>query len=398
VLAKHFSLRNLDLAEDVVQATLMDALRVWRTHGVPDNPTAWVRRVAKNKLLDVLRHDRMATSHANRIGKNELSMETIDDSFLDSEIADSQLRMMFVCCSPQLADEDRIAMALKTLCGFGTEEIARALLITSEAAKKRLQRAKAQLAEADVSLELPDPAELERRLAGVYRILYLLFNEGYLSTSNDDSIRRELCEEAIRLTTLLADHPRYSRPSSDALLALMLFHAARFDSRIDEAGRIVLLGDQDRTTWDQEMIELATARLDRSARGTVISRYHLEAGIAYEHCRATSLAATNWDAVIQLYDALIGAGVTAVLQLNRVIAIAQRDGPTAGLKAIRDDSLESTLVRHHLLHATVGELHRRCGNLVFAAEAIDRALACSPSPAERQILMTKRQALQQATS
>lgn len=390
VLAKLFSLRNLDLAEDVVQATLMDALRVWRTRGVPDNPTAWVRRVAKNKLLDLIRHDRMATSHAPHIGKEELTITAIDDSFVDSEIADSQLRMMFVCCDPRLADEDRVALALKTLCGFGLEEIARALLISGEAAKKRLQRAKAMLADAGVSLEVPPASELEKRLAGVHRVLYLLFNEGYLSTSDDQAIRRDLCDEAIRLSTFLTDHPRYGRPSSDALLALMLFHAARFDARVDEAGRIVLLGDQDRSTWDVAMIEMATRRLDRSARGTVISRYHLEAGIAYEHCRAVSLQATNWNAVIQLYEALIAAVPSAMYQLNRAIALAERDGPTAGLAAIRMAELEKQLIGHHLLHATMGELHRRNGDDSKAIAAYDRALSCSPSPAERTMLMAKR--------
>jgi predicted RNA polymerase sigma factor len=224
----------------------------------------------------------------------------------------------------------------------------------------------------------------------VHCVLYLLFNEGYLSTADDHSIRRDLCDEAIRLTTLLADHPRYSRPSSDALLALMLFHAARFDARIDDAGRIVLLGDQDRATWDAAMIQAASARLDRSAHGTVISRYHLEAGIAREHCQAPSLATTNWDMVIRLYDLLVAAVPTPILQLNRAIAIAERDGPTAGLTAIQEAQLETTLAGHHLVHATIGELHRRTGDEARAVEAFDRALSCSPSPAERQMLLAKR--------
>jgi RNA polymerase sigma factor (sigma-70 family) len=389
VLAKHFSLRNLDLAEDVVQATLLEALRAWQTRGVPDNPAAWVRQVAKNKLLDHLRHERVISQKADQLAELEGAKDTIDDGFLDSEIEDGQLRMMFVCCVPELEAVDRLALALKTLCGFNFVEIGRALQLNPETVKKRLQRAKAHLQEFNLALDVPLPHELERRLAGVHAVLYLLFNEGYLSTANDQTIRLDLCDEAIRLATLLADHPRYHRPSSDALLALFLFHRARFDSRIDDAGRIVLLGDQDRRTWDKSVMNMAFDRLDRAARGTRLSRYHVEAGVAYEHGRASSLATTNWDRIIQLYDLLINFEPTPTLQLNRAIALAERDGPSAGLNAMQAEQLEASLGQHHLYHATVGELLRRLGESSLAKEAFQRALNCSPSPAEKLLLSQK---------
>lgn len=384
-LARLVTPANLDLAEEVVQASLLEALRVWRTRGVPDNPAGWVRRVAKNKLIDRLRHRRIEHDYARRF-PNEPT--TFDAAFDDAAIADDQLRMIFVCCEPRLAADDRLALTLKSLCGFGIDELARAFLVAAETMKKRVQRARTKLAEWNVPFDLPS-ADCEPRLNAVHHVLYLLFNEGYLSTADDRAIRADLCDEAIRLGTMLADHPQLGRPSTDALVALMLFHAARQDARLDDAGRIVLLGDQDRTRWDATMLAQARARLDRSARGTVISRYHLEAGIARCHAEAESLAATDWPMIVRLYDALIAAIPSPVFELSRAVAIGERDGPKAGIEEIESARLPERLPSYHLVDAALGDFYRKLGYAAVARRHFEAALAKSPSPRERELLTDK---------
>ncbi len=307
VLTRVFGLRNLDLVEDMVQSALVEALQAWRAHGVPDNPSAWMHRVARNKVVDALRHRdtvlRLAPAWAQL---RPAAPETaIDDLLLDSEIEDSQLRLMFACCHPILARENQIALTLKSLCGFSNAEIARGLLVSDETVKKRVQRARQQLCDEHVNLEVPRAEDLAGRLDSVHQCLYLLFNEGYAASSGDDTIRTDLCEEAVRLCHLLCGHAHCRSPASFALLALMLFHAARFDARTDAQGKLLLLEDQDRTQWDQPLIARARYFLDQSAEGKTISLYHLEAGIALLHCTVASFAETNWRAILELYEALL---------------------------------------------------------------------------------------------
>jgi RNA polymerase sigma-70 factor (ECF subfamily) len=243
VLTRIFGWRNFDLVEDMVQATLVDALQSWHLRGVPDNPAGWVHRIAKNKILDALRRDKIGQrAVAEWAAARPTHEQGLDELFLDAEIEDSQLRMIFACCHPRLARENQLALTLKALGGFGNSEIARALLASEEAIKKRLQRATRDLIDHQVTLEPPESGELAERLDSVHQVLYLLFNEGYSSSEGETAIRVDLCEEAARLCHLLCSQPRFRTPPTRALMALMLFHAARLDARLDQHGSFLLIG------------------------------------------------------------------------------------------------------------------------------------------------------------
>jgi RNA polymerase sigma-70 factor (ECF subfamily) len=288
VLTRIFGWRNFDLVEDMVQATLVDALQAWRVR-VPDNPSGWVHRVAKNKVLDALRRDQIGhRALAEWAAARPAHEVRLDELFLDDEIEDSQLRMMFACCHPRLARENQLALTLKALCGFGNSEIARALLVTEETVKKRLQRATRDLIDHQIALHPPRAGELAQRQDSVHQVLYLLFNEGYSSSESETAIRDDLCEEAVWLCHLLCSHERFRTPTTRALLALMLFHAARLDARRDRRGSLLLMEEQDRGQWDRRLIGRAQELLNEAAEGTVLSTFHLEAGIACLHCVASN--------------------------------------------------------------------------------------------------------------
>jgi RNA polymerase sigma factor (sigma-70 family) len=387
VLTGIFGWRNFDLVEEMVQSTLVDALHSWRIRGIPNNPSGWIHRVAKNKVLDALRRQETA----QRAGKEWAvrrpdAPPTIDELFLDSQIEDSQLRMMFACCHPRLARENQLALTLKALGGFGASEIARALLVAEETVKKRLQRATRDLVDNDVSLDVPPADELMARLTAVHQVLYLIFNEGYCATGGGSAIRVHLCEEAARLCYLLCAHPHCGTPSTHALMALMLFHAARLDGRLDPHGSVLLLEDQDRSRWDFELIQQARAWLDRSAQGTAISSYHLEAGIAMHHCLAPTYAATDWGAILRLYDALLTMHRSPVYLLNRAIVIAQIDGPEAGIEAIQGSGFASSLSHYHLLDVTLGDLYLRAGSFKQARKHLEAAKCKTESQFDRELI------------
>ena len=392
VLTRFFGWPHFDLVEDMVQATLVEALQSWQHRGAPDNPSAWVHHVAKNKILDALRRQRIDRDALTQWAASHPTVQVgLDDLFLDSEIEDSQLRMIFACCHPHLARENQIALTLKTLCGFGNAEIARALLVSEETIKKRLQRARAELVEQSVSLESPPADEIAQRLDVVHQVLYLLFNEGYSASKGDSAIRTDLCEEAARLCYLLCSHEHLATPATNALMALMLFHAARLDARLDERGAILLMEEQDRSRWDQRLIRRAQEFLHLSAEGTAVSPFHLEAAIACHHGTAPSYAETNWPAILGLYDALIRLQRSPLYLLNRAIVVAQIEGPDEGLRALDEIGQDPTLRQYHFFDATLGELYRRAGDLdrarqhftvarqktnsCFDHELIDRRLA-----------------------
>jgi RNA polymerase sigma-70 factor (ECF subfamily) len=386
VLTRIFGWRNFDLVEDMVQATLLDALQAWQG-GVPDNPSGWVHRVAKNKILDALRRNKIGQRVVEEwaVGR-PIQEEKLDELFLDAEIEDSQLRMMFACCHPRLAREDQLALTLKALCGFGNSEIAHALLVTQETIKKRIQRATRDLVDHQIALDPPPVDELAARLDGVHQVLYLLFNEGYSSSEGDTAIREDLCEEAVRLCQLLCSHPRCCTPATYALMALMLFHAARLEARLDQRGSILLMEEQDRSKWDQRLIEKAQEFLNRSAEGKVVSPFHLEAGIAYHHCTARNYAETDWPAILRLYDALLTIHPSPVYQLNRAIVVAQIEGPQAGIQALEAARADSALRHYHLFDATLGELSRRAGDFKRAHRHFEAARHKTKSPFDRELL------------
>jgi RNA polymerase sigma factor (sigma-70 family) len=387
VLTRFFGWRNFDLVEEMVQATLVDALQSWRARGIPDNPSAWVHRVAKNKVIDALRRTEIQRRvNLEWAANRPAGREGIDDLFLDTSIEDSQLRMIFACCHPSLARENQIAMALKALCGFGISEIARALLVPEETIKKRLQRATLDLVEHGVRLEPPECTQLIERLDVVHQVLYLIFNEGYSCSKGEAAIRTDLCEDAAHLCYMLCAHPAFSTPTTRALMAIMLFHAARLDARLDDHGSVLLMEDQDRARWDASLIRRAQEFLDDSAEGTTISAYHLEAGIAFHHCTAKSYAETNWPAILFLYDKLLSIHRSPVYVLNRAIVVAEIEGPAAGIRALEEAGGNKSLKNYHLYDATLGEFHRRAGDLDLARRCLEAARQKTRSPHDHAII------------
>lgn len=389
VLAGLFGLRDLALAEDVVQDAFRQALETWPYYGVPKNPSAWLMTTAKNRALDVLRREQTARKHAPELARRLESEWTrapaVDELFAPGAIKDAELRMMFSCARPDLSEEARLALVLHLLCGFGVDEIAAAFLKKRDAMEKRLVRAKKELARAEGLFDLTS-ADVAERLPAVLRALYLLFNEGYHGASAETPVRAELCREARRLAASLLEDPRTDVPAARALAALFAFLAARLPGRTDEAGELASLEDQDRSRWDADLIAEGIRHLDRSARGEELTPYHLEAAIAAEHARAARAADTDWGAIVALYDRLLAREPSPVVALNRAIAVAQRDGPESGLREIGLIEDRARLERYPFYHAALGELERRRGRAPEARAHLLAARGLARSPAERRFL------------
>lgn len=387
VLVRRVGLRHLEAVEDAVQGALLAALTAWVPDGIPHDPGAWLYRVAHNSLLGVLRKDLGhqhildgAADHGADGGE-----EPVAPAFA-SEVRDQLLRMLFVCCDERIPQESRLVLALKTLCGFSTGEIAFRLFTTEANVYKRLTRARERLRQGEVDTQTPPLESLRSRLPGVHAVIYLLFNEGYLSTHAEHAIRAELCEEAIRLGTLLATHPVGAEPPTFALLALMHLHAARLASRQDATGGLLLLEEQDRSLWDREHLEQGATWLARAADGDVFTRFHAEAGIAAQHCFAPSFADTRWNEIAELYAMLERIDPSPIHTLNRAVAVAQGRGPQAGLAVLDGMAPPAWLDGHYLWDAVLADLHHRAGNAATAERHRDQALAAAPSTAVRQLL------------
>jgi RNA polymerase sigma-70 factor (ECF subfamily) len=388
VLIRIFGLEHLGLAEDVVQEALARALQVWPFQGVPENPSAWLMRTARNLALDVVRRQKnFRDKQPEIIQAMERDIAAPDGAiFSEQEIADDRLRLMFVCCHPVIPPEAQVALALKTLCGFGITEIARAFLTSDAAIAKRLVRARQKIHEAGIPFEIPSGPELEERLDGVLQSLYLLFNEGYKASAGDKLIRQDICEEAIRLGMLLAQHPAGDRPETHALLALMLLTAARTPARTDEVGNLLRLEEQDRTKWDRAMIARGMFHLARSAAGDRLSKYHLQAAVAACHCEAKDYASTNWEKILALYDRLVVCDPSPVIALNRTVALAEARGPQAGIEAINAIPDRQSLERYYLFYAVTGELELRLGRFRAAAAVFRKASELADLNSEKAFL------------
>jgi RNA polymerase sigma-70 factor (ECF subfamily) len=323
-LTRIFGVHNLALAEDVVQDAFSRALEVWKVRGVPENPGAWLMATAKNRALDVVRRERSATRFAPEVGRlldSEWTTATVvDEAFAEQTVLHEQLRMMFSCCHPRLPEEVHVALILNILCGFGATEIASAFLSSRAAIEKRIQRGKKVLAASNRLFDLTD-SDFEQRLDSVRRALYLLFNEGYHSASGETAVRAELCGEAIRLAELLREYPAADTPATNALAALMYLHAARLPARVDSAGDLHSLMQQDRSSWDTRLLAEGLALFERSAAGTELTAYHLEAAIAAAHASARSIEETNWETIVSLYDRLMDVAPSPVVALNRASQI-----------------------------------------------------------------------------
>lgn len=387
VLVRQVGLHQLGAVEDAVQSALLAALTAWVVNGIPDNPSGWLYRVAQNHLLGTLR--KAQTQQRVQVGATDESAddeeEPVSPAFT-GEVRDELLRMLFICCDEMIPRESRLVLALKTLCGFSIGEIAFRLFTTEANVYKRLARARERLRQADVDLQTPPLEALRSRLPSVHSVIYLLFNEGYLSTDAVHAIRAELCEEAIRLGTLLATHPVGAEPPTFALLALMHLHAARLASRQDATGGLLLLEEQDRSRWDQEHLQQGATWLARAGHGAVFTRFHAEAGIAAEHCFGSSFADTRWDAIADLYAMLEQIDPSPIHTLNRAVAVAQAQGPHAGLAALDNLVPPAWLDGHYLWAAVLADLHHRAGNAEAAERHREQALAAAPSTAVRQVL------------
>jgi RNA polymerase sigma-70 factor (ECF subfamily) len=388
-LTRIFGVHNLALAEDVVQDAFCRALEVWKVRGVPDNPSAWLMAVAKHRALDVIRRDNTARTMAPELARVLQSEWTlapaIDEAFTSPVVRDEQLRMMFSCCHPRLSEEVQIALVLNVLCGFGASEISRAFLTSCAAMEKRISRAKKVLAGGKRLFDLSD-ADFGTRLSAVRRALYLLFNEGYHSGSGTHAIRAELCGEAIRLTMLLLEAPSAAQPETYALAALMCLLAARLPARLNVAGDLNPLPEQDRSRWDPRLVEDGLALLDRSATGPAVSAYHLEAAIAAAHATARSIETTDWTAIVHLYDRLMDIAPSPVVALNRAIAIGQRDGPDSGLEALHAIPDSDRLRDYPFYPAALGELELRRGRAETARDLFASAAALARNSTERRFL------------
>jgi RNA polymerase sigma factor (sigma-70 family) len=397
VLTGVFGIDHLQLAEDVVQEALVRAFRTWPYYGIPDNPAAWITQTAKNLAYDLLRREKRFREKQTEIVvsvEQWSSDSAVNDSPLfDTEIKDDRLRLIFTCCHPLIPQEAQTALALRTLCGFSAAEIAKAFLTTEAAIAKRLTRTRQKIRELRIPFEIPSGEEFSIRLNGVLQTLYLLFNEGYKASSGENLIREDLCYEAIRLGTLLADHPLANLPRTHALVALMLLNAARLPARVDEEGNILRLKEQERSKWSRPMIERGILHLGHAAAGDELSEYHIQAAIAACHCMAENYQSTDWLKILSLYDQWTKINKSPVIALNRAVAIAKVNGPSAGIEAVEAIQNRGELDSYYLLYAVRGEFEAQLRHFEAAAGYFRKALHLTEVKSEQKFLSKKVRAL-----
>jgi RNA polymerase sigma-70 factor (ECF subfamily) len=388
VLTRIFGAHNLALAEDVVQDAFCRAVETWPVRGIPENPAAWLMATAKNRALDVLRRERTARTFAPELGRlvdNESTLTPMmDELFSTDAIKDDELRMMFSCCHPRLPEEAQVALMLHILCGFGVNEVAYAFVSSDAAIKKRITRSKKVFEKSTTLFDVSDDHEFLRRLPAVHRALYLLFNEGYHGASAEHAIRTELCREAMRLAALLLERPRAATPATYALSALMCLDAARLAARLDAAGHLHSIWEQDRSQWDRQLIDEGLRFLGLSATGADLTEYHIEAAIAAVHARATRTEDTDWKSIVTFYDKLQAMRPSPIVALNRAIAIAQDQGPDRGIEEIHAITDSNRLVRYPFYAAALGELELQRGRREAAAQHFQTAVSLARNALEGQ--------------
>jgi RNA polymerase sigma factor (sigma-70 family) len=390
VLTRIFGVHNLALAEDVVQDAFCRALEVWSFRGVPENPSAWLMTTAKNRALDVLRRERTARTFAPEL-THQLESEwtlapTVEEEFGPAAMKDDELRIMFSCCSPRLSEEAQVALILHILCGFSVDEIASAFVGSHASIEKRITRSKKVLASSKKLFDISGAEDFARRLPAVQRAIYLLFNEGYHGASPEKAVRVELCQEAMRLASMLLKNPLGATASSYALAALMSLNGARLPARLDLSGNLTALGDQDRSRFDQALAQEGVKLLELAATGAELTDYHVEAAIAWVHTSARRTEDTDWAMIISLYDKLMAIRPSPIVALNRAIAIAQREGPQRGLDEVNAIQDLERLAKYPFYHAALGEFELRKGNRKVAQGLFKVALDLARNPMERQFL------------
>lgn len=389
-LSRLLGLQNLETAQDIVQDTLLQAMSTWSYNNVPDNPAAWLYRVAKNKAIDFLRREKrfreISPEYAYLLQSEYSLTPTVNSLFLENEIEDSQLRMMFACCHPLIPAESQIALTLKTLCGLSTAEIAHAFLTTEETIAKRIYRAKEKIKAEQIELVAPAGQELQQRLDTVLKSLYLLFNEGYNSSHPDQLIREDLCEEAMRLCHLLSQHTLTRFTRTYALLSLFCFQASRLHARLDDKGNIIILKYQNRSNWNRSLIRRGFDCLEMAAEPFEVSTYHLEAAIASLHAAAPSFEQTDWKSIYDLYELLYQLQPNPVVAMNKGIASAYAISKQHALNELHEIS---GLENHHLYFASLGELYLDIKEPLKAKENFEKAIRLTDSVSEKQFLTEK---------
>jgi RNA polymerase sigma factor (sigma-70 family) len=390
-LTRFLGLGRLDLAEDVVQDTLCQALQAWSAHGLPENPSAWLMQAARNRAIDLIRRDnhfRYFTPELTYFLKmREESTER--EPVFEKEIQDDELRMMFSCCHPGLSTEIQVTLILKTLCGFSVAEIASALLASEDSIEKRLSRARKLFRESGTFVEVRDESAIRDRLEAVYQAVYLLFNEGYHASQSERTIRDDFCYEALRLALLLSEHPEGARPRTFALLSLFCFNAARLPGRLDAEGILIQLESQDRSKWDRALIGEGFHFLEKSASQNELSEFHLEAAIASLHSGMESYGKTNWNHILELYDLLYRLKPTPIVALNRAIAVGQAQGPEKGLEELEKIPDLPKLRNYPFYPASQGEFHRLAGRKEEARGYFESALKLARNSSEARFLERK---------
>jgi RNA polymerase sigma factor (sigma-70 family) len=390
VLSRLLGLQNLETAQDIVQDTLLQAMNSWTYNEVPDNPAAWLHRVARNKAIDYLRREKkfreLSPEYAYLVQSESTLYPTINTMFLENEIPDSQLRMIFACCHPAIPEESQVAFTLKTLCGLSVSEIAKAFLTNEETIGKRIYRAKEKIKTEQVELVVPQGNELPARLDAVLKSLYLLFSEGYNSSHPEILIREDLCQEAMRLCFLLSEHPLTAFPRVKALLSLFCFQASRLHARLNDKGQIIVLKYQDRSRWHVPLIKRGFTYLEACSEPFEVSAYHLEASIASIHATAPSFEMTDWKAIYELYDMLYTLQPNPVIAMNKAIASAYAMDKSRALnELLKIEGLE----KYYLYHTSIGEIYYELRDLEKAKAFYEKALALTSSQQEQELLKSK---------
>jgi RNA polymerase sigma factor (sigma-70 family) len=384
VLCKLFGIEHIEIAEDIASETFLSALETWTYRGIPKNPTAWLYSVAKNKARNYITRNHIFTEKvAPQVKYSLTGNEEIEIDLSDKNITDSQLQMLFALCHPSISPEAQVGLSLRILCGFGIDEIANAFLTNKETINKRLFRAKEKLRLEKVKIEFPPEAEINKRLETVLTTLYLLFSEGYYSESQDTVLREELCLEAMRLTHLLIENEDTNQPTVQALFSLMCFHSSRFEARKNENGEIILYQDQDETRWNYELIAKGSYFLHEASQGNTVSKYHLEASIAYWH---TIKADTKekWENILQLYNRLLQLEYSPIAALNRTYALSKANGKEVAIK----EAEKLNLADNHFYFTLLGELYTDIDNKK-AKENFQKAFSLAKTITDKQTIQKK---------
>ena len=394
VLTRVLGIENLDLTEDVLQETFLSAIQVWTLKGIPDNPSGWLFKTAKNKAIDVLRKNKFSrltdfNDPERTLLKSEYTIATVIEKIWQTEeIEDDLLRMMYACCHPGIPEENQITLILKTLCGFSTGEIAKAFFTTEEAISKRLYRTKNFFRDRKIRPSFPDADQMHTKTEAVLRAIYLIFNEGYNATHAETFIRKDLLEQALYLCRMLAQNANTRLPEVYAAMALMCFHSARIDSRIGEDGEIVLLAYQERGKWNQQLINEGNSFLNKAAFGEQISSYHIEAAIAYEHCIAESFEQTNWQNILQYYNMLVAIHPGAVVELHRLTVMYKVFGAERALDEIKNAPCKEDWEKNYLYHALLGDIYAE-RDKDSSKRHYETAIRMTLSEAEKSLLVKK---------